>query len=308
VSAIDTLYTELRRHGAERVWRDEPLASYTSFRIGGPADIVLEAASVDALCQAVRLTNECGVPYMVLGGCTNVLVADAGVRGLVILARGQRFGMTDEGLLAVEAGTRLGEVARWSVEQGWEGLEWAVGIPGTVGGAVVGNAGAYGGCMADNVRWLEVLNAQGQRERLAVDALAYGYRSSALKRELRNGHQTIVLTAGLQVKPGDGQALRERAAVITAQREARTPQGCCAGSVFKRTLQYPAGFLIEQAGLKGRRIGGAEISPKHANFIMNIGDATAADVRALIELVQAQVWAKFAQRLETEVEFVGDWG
>jgi UDP-N-acetylmuramate dehydrogenase len=198
-------------------------------------------------------------------------------------------------------------LARWSVEHEWMGLEWAVGVPGTLGGAVVGNAGAYGGSMSDIVRWATLLRPDGTVERVDVEALEYSYRTSALKRESHEGRRTVVLEVGMQLTPGDAEALRATVERITEQRKMRTPEGCCAGSIFKRTLQYPAGFLIEQAGLKGYRVGGAEVSPKHANFLMNVDGATATDVKTLIEHVQARVLDAFGQKLDPEIEFVGEW-
>ncbi len=160
------------------------------------------------------------------------------------------------------------EVARAMVERGLAGLAWAIGVPGTMGGAVIGNAGAYGGCMADVVMSVQVLSLDGQVRQLDRAALDYSYRSSALETNARFCAEALVLDATIQLQPGDREELARQVQGIAEQRKQRTPVGCCAGSVFKRTLQYPAGFLIEQAGLKGERIGGAEISPKHANFIM----------------------------------------
>jgi len=290
-----------------RARQDEGLARYTSFGIGGPADILVVADTLDDLESLVRSAWEEAVPVQILGSGTNVLVSDEGVRGLVIINHCAGYQLSDEGLLIAQWGTPLRQAAYESISRGWAGLEWAVGVPGTVGGAAVGNAGAYGGCMADNVRWVEVLLADGSRQRLDADALEYGYRSSALKREPCPRHRRIVTEVALQLAPADREELWAKAEANTAQREARTPKGCCAGSVFKRTLQYPPGFLIEQAGLKGRRIGGAEVSAKHANFIMNTNHATAADVRALVDLVQQEVLRAFGQRLEPEIEFVGQW-
>lgn len=247
------------------------------------------------------------VPCLVLGGGTNVLVADAGIRGLVILNRCVRHALGDSGRLTAESGASFRELAQETVALGWAGLEWAVGIPGTVGGAIVGNAGAYGGYVDEALLEAELLKPNGRVERVTGDVLEYGYRTSALKREDPRGPRTIVLSAVFQLEPGDASQLQERARQVNEQRWARTPAGACAGSMFKRTQHYPAGFLIEQAGLKGYTVGGAQVSPKHANFFMNLGDATAADIAELIDTVQERVWRDFAQRLEPEVQFIGDW-
>lgn len=304
----DLLLEQLQREGfGERLLLNEPLSRHTSFAVGGPADVLIVAYSTDELARLTRLAWLLGVPVLILGGGTNVLVADAGVRGLVIVNACERYAISAEGLLAVESGKRLAELARWTVAEGWAGLQWAVGIPGTVGGAVVGNAGAYGGCMADSVRAVRLLLPGAGIKRVGVEALGYGYRTSALKRQSGRSRRAVVLEVELALTPGDREALAAEAARINTLRAERTPKGCCAGSMFKRTVQYPAGFLIEQAGLKGYQIGGAQVSPLHANFLMNTGSATAADVRALMTKVQQEVWQTFAQHLEPEVELVGEW-
>jgi len=308
MNGVERLAEALRREGyGDRLLLNEPMARHTSFGIGGPADLFFEAREQEELIRCVRLGWQMGVPVLILGGGTNVLVADRGVRGLVISNACARFEVAPDGTLRVEAGKPLAELARWCVAQGWAGLQWAVGIPGTVGGAVVGNAGAYGGYMADVVRAVKLLLPSGEVRGVSAEALEFGYRTSALKRQTGQPRRAVVLEATLALEHGDPEALAREAERVTELRTQRTPQGPCAGSMFKRTLQYPAGFLIEQAGLKGYRIGGAQVSPKHANFFMNVGGATAADVRALMEKVQREVWLTFAQHLEPEVELVGDW-
>lgn len=299
---------ELRHEGyGERVKVNEPLSHYTSFGIGGPADLLMVANRIQEMEHLARMAREKDVPFVVLGRGTNVLVADAGVRGLVIINACRGFSWQEEGVLVAHSGTLLTKLARWTVRQGWAGLEWAVGIPGTLGGAVVGNAGAYGGNMARTVQWMDVLDADGSIGRLAVEDLEYDYRSSVLKRKDLERYSRIVLDVALRLEPGDAQVLEEKVSRITRRRKMHTPEGRSAGSVFKRTMQYPAGFLIDQAGLKGLRVGDAEISTKHANFFMNAGRATAADMRELIERAQREVREAFAQELEPEIEFLGEW-
>lgn len=290
-----------------QLWRAAPLSAYTSFGVGGPADLLLVARDVGSLQRAVTLANECCVACTVLGSGTNVLVSDAGIRGLVLINAARQRELRSDGELVAASGALLGELARWSVVEGWRGLEWAVGIPGTLGGAVVGNAGAYGGCMADIVRWARVLRPDGDTVRLPVEALAYGYRTSLLKQEHALGRRTVVLEVALQLERADADELAAEAADYTARREGNTPKGACAGSMFKRTAHYPAGYLIEKAGLKGLTIGGAQVSPRHANFVMNVGGASATDVRRLIETVQSEVWRRYAHHLNPEVEYLGDW-
>ena len=305
---LEALTAALRAAGYGAHLRErEPLSAHTSFAVGGPADLLFEAGTLDALVDAVRLARAEGVPWRVLGSGTNVLVADAGIRGVVIVNRCRGYAIGADGTLRAESGALLTDVARAASAAGWAGLAWAVGIPGTIGGAVVNNAGAYGGAMADRVRSVTVLEPSGRREEWGVERLAYAYRTSALKSDPECGRSRIVLEAVLALEPGDREELAAAVRHTEAQRAERVPAGCCAGSVFKRTLQYPAGFLIEQAGLKGRRIGAAEVSAQHANFIMNTGAATARDVRTLIEEVQHEVFRTFALRLEPEIQYIGEW-
>jgi len=286
------------------------MAEHTSYRIGGPADLYLIAESGDELAQMVALATEYGVPIFVMGRGTNILVADAGIRGLVIELRAGRvrYATNDEIVMWAEAGANLRDIARESVARGLAGLEWAVGIPGSVGGAVVGNAGAFGGYMSDVVRHLTILDANSVREISAAEA-EFNYRTSRFKAGgvMPHGRREIILAAEMVLRPESVAALEERVVEYTRRREERQPVEPSAGSVFKRTAQYPAGFLIEQAGLKGVRWGEAMISPKHANFIVNLGRARATDVKALIQLVQERVWREFGERLELEIELIGEW-
>ncbi len=308
MSALERVYMALRAQGyGERLLRDEPMSAHTSFQVGGPADLLIAAERVAEIVEWVRLARAEGLPCTVLGSGTNILVADAGIRGLVILNECRDFAIEPDGRVSTESGVLLRELARHTVAEGWQGLEWAVGIPGTIGGAIVGNAGAYGGYMADVVQEATLLAWDSNIERVSPETLGFGYRTSALKRANPNGKRPIVLEAVLQLHPGDVAELTARAEQVTQQRQARTPQGACAGSMFKRTAQYPAGFLIEQAGLKGLRVGGAQVSPIHANFVMNCGGATAQEIAQMVRIVQETVWRELGQRLEPEIEFIGAW-
>ena len=294
---------------AGRLRLNEPLARHTTYRIGGPADLLLVARTTGELCTWARLAQEHDVPRLILGLGSNVLVADAGVRGLTLINACRGFRLNVEGELVVESGAGFSRVARATAKAGWQGLEWAAGIPGTMGGAVVGNAGAFGGCIADVLQRVTLLLPDGSVHTVAAAELGYGYRTSALNRADSQSRWAgaIVLDATMALQPGDAAELGERMAQIGASRRARQPAGHCAGSVFKRTEGYPAGFLIDQAGLKGTRIGGAVVSTKHANFFMNVDGATANDVLALMELARNTVWETFAQRIEPEIELVGEW-
>ncbi|MCE5259030.1 MAG: UDP-N-acetylmuramate dehydrogenase [Chloroflexi bacterium] len=304
---MDTFLETLKNKGyGPRLLADEPLSRHTTFGIGGPADWLVVVESVSELAELRLLARKYAVPALVIGEGSNILIADAGVRGLVIVNRCAGIEMPKAGVLVAESGALLRKAARWSVERTWEGLEWASGVPGTIGGAVVGNAGAYGGCIADNLVWAELLHPDGRAERAANAALDYSYRSSALKR-LPSSARPLVLKAAFELKPGNAAELERRMQGYNHQRQERTPSERSAGSVFKRTLQFPAGFLIEQCGLKGYQIGGAQVSPLHANFIINTGGASASDVAELIALIQRRVQETHGQSLELEIEFIGAW-
>jgi len=262
--------------------------------------------SSGALIRAVRTACEQGLAWRVLGSGSNVLVADAGVRGLVIVNRTRRIVIEDSGRVNAEAGASLSSLARQCIARGLAGLEWAVNVPGTVGGAVVGNAGAFGGDVAGNLSSATVLGLDGKLVEWPVARFEYGYRDSALKRMAHQAMPTVV-TATFALMPGDPVELARRAEEFAARRKKTQPPGASMGSMFRNPPGDYAGRLIEAAGLKGMRVGGAQISPVHANFFINTGDATAADVKALIDLVREQVQQLYGVALELEIEFWGDW-
>ncbi len=283
---------------------DEPLARYTSARIGGPADFLVVAESVETLREAVRYAREQELEWRVLGSASNVLVADAGVRGLVIVNRAKQVTFEDNGRVLAESGANLSSLARSCIARGWAGLEWAVSVPGTVGGAVVGNAGAHGGNVAGVLAGATVLEPDGTALEWPVERLAYAYRDSALKRAAGG---RVVLSATFELKPADPSDLARRADEFVARRKATQPPGASIGSMFKNPPGDYAGRLIEAAGLKGTHIGGAQISAVHANFFVNTATAAAADVKALIDLAQKRVRERFGVELELEIELVGRW-
>lgn len=291
----------------------ELLSKHTTLRIGGPADLFVVAHTVPELRACVRLACVHHVPYFVLGGGANLLVADKGIRGLVIQNKCNAVEIMPEEddttwLVKAESGAAICAVARQTIARGLAGLEWAVDVPGTVGGAVVGNAGAYGGYVSDNLRGVVVLSPADGEHWWPSSELGLGYRTSRFREdEKTEGFSPVILSATFALRTEDAALIRKRAAEYSRRRAERQPEGLSAGSVFRRTAQYPAGFLIENAGLKGRRAGGAVISPQHANFIINLGMATARDVRELIELIRETVYAKFKVMLELEIELVGDW-
>jgi UDP-N-acetylmuramate dehydrogenase len=313
--------------GAEAVGTAQALARHTALRIGGPADLLAVVENVSELRQAVVLSQEHGVPCLVLGGGANVLVSDRGVRGLVVLnrARAVTFSPPDsslpqeeagKGQVRAESGASLSRLARQCVARGWGGLEWAAGIPGTVGGAVVGNAGAWGGNIATTLIQATVLEPGGGVVEWPVERFAYGYRSSILKQESGSRGtsrrkdavpRAVVLDAQFALQADERARLQARVGEIAAQRRATQPPGATCGSVFKNPAGDYAGRLIEAAGMKGQRVRSAEISPVHANFVVNHGEAMAADVVALIDRIRQEVRTRFGVTLELEIQLIGDW-
>ncbi len=287
----------------DRLRRDEPLARYTAARLGGPADALLEVRTAAELTQAVRLLWADNLPFYILGGGSNVLVSDTGVRAVVLLNRARASRFSSQGLWA-ESGANLGNLARQAAVKGLSGLEWAVSVPGTLGGAVFGNAGAHGGDIAGRLQWAEILHPTQGILRLSADELGYGYRTSALKRGELPG---VVLRTELRLQPAPTAEIHARMEANIAHRRRTQPPGASLGSMFKNPPGDYAGRLIEAAGLKGVQIGGAQISPQHANFFINTGQATAGDIFALIELARETVKRKFGITLALEIELLGEW-
>jgi len=318
ISAPPAFYEAAEALGVT-VAADEPLARHTTFHIGGPADLYAAVNTIAQLERLAELAAAHALPLTILGGGSNILASDGGVRGLVIANQTRDFGvrvadlrLADPALLTVGAdvlaasGVALAGLARWTIKQGWAGLEWAVSVPGTVGGAVIGNAGAHGGDIARNLAWAFVADpgaGRAPRLRAAAD-LEFTYRSSILKR--RSGG-AVVLAAGFNLSRGDPVELAACADGFLARRRASQPTEPSAGSIFRNPPGDVAGRLIEAVGLKGQRIGGAQVSPRHANFIVNVAQATAADVLALIDLIRQRVFAQFGVELIPEILFLGDW-
>ena len=305
MTAPRELIAELAGLGPLR--EDEPLARHTTFGIGGPADAYFVAASAEALAGAVALCHRYETPFFVLGSGSNILVGDGGIRGVTIENRATEVDGPQPGdgvaLLRAGSGASLAALARRLARQGWAGLEWAGGIPGTVGGAVVYNAGAYGGCLADILVSVRVGNSEGEREVPAAD-LGLTYRGSAFTRGLLGGK--AVLSAAFHLLRGDAAQLAERVSELDRRRLSAQPRGRNAGSIFKNAPEHPAWRLIDQAGLRGHRVGDAVISPKHCNFFVNAGHARAADVKALIDQARERVMARFSLELDLEVALVGE--
>lgn len=296
----------LRAALGERAKVNEPLAARTTFRIGGPADLLIEARTIPELITSVRLARQFGVVTFILGNGSNILVRDAGFRGLVIENRCAQFWLDvaerGKAMLHVESGAALPNIANRMARQGWCGLDWAIGVPGTIGGAVVGNAGAHGACIADNVVKVSILDANNAVRELPKTELQFDYRTSRFKR-VKN---EIVLSADFELTRDDPQLCIARMNEYTERRRRTQPTDASVGSMFKNPPGDFAGRLIDAAGLKATRVGNVEVSPMHGNFFVNRGGATASDVLALIDLVRERVREKFGIELELEIQVIGD--
>ncbi len=280
----------------------EPMSRHTTFRVGGPADVFFMPRGPEEVRRALDAAREAGAPAVVIGNGSNLIVRDGGIRGLVIaLGEGMSRITRDGSVVEAQAGASLARVAAFAQEAGLSGLEFASGIPGTLGGGCAMNAGAYGGQLADVLIDAAVL-LKGELRTLTRDALQMGYRTSL---PLREGG--VVLSARFALSPGEPAEIAARMRELNAKRREKQPLNYpSAGSTFKRPEGYFAGALIEQAGLKGLSVGGAQVSEKHAGFIINTGSATAADILALIARVQDAVEARSGVVLETEVRVLGE--
>ena len=282
--------------------KNEPLKNHTSFKIGGPAEEFAEAKSTDDVISLIEYAKEKGIPYMIMGNGSNLLVSDEGVKGLVIkIAKGfDNVEIIGEKVIA-EAGILLSKLSNMVADRELSGMEEVSGIPGTLGGGIYMNAGAYGGELKDIVDRVTYLSG-GEIKVAEKGELDFGYRHSRF-----SGTDDIILSAELSLKKGDIAEIREKMADFKERRCSKQPLAMpSAGSTFKRPEGYFAGKLIEDAELKGFSIGGAQVSEKHSGFVVNTGDATAQDVLSLIKHIQDTVYAKFGVKLETEVKLVGE--
>jgi len=282
---------------------NEPMSRHTSFRIGGPADALFVPRDANELKRALQCAQELSVPVTVIGNGSNLLVRDGGVRGLVIkLAGTMDYVYVTDTRVTAGCGVLLSTLAHVAVEAGLKGLEFAAGIPGTLGGALSMNAGAYDGEMKDVVVLVRALTCAGEDVELRGAELGFGYRHSALK-----AHTLVAVEAALSLTVGDKEVSRARVAELNRLRREKQPIALpSAGSVFKRPPGFYAGRLIEDAGLKGCRVGDAEVSTLHAGFIVNVGNATARDVLDLIFHVQSRVLEQSGVLLEPEIRIVGE--
>ena len=303
----DPLVTELRALG--RVREREPLSRHTTVGIGGPADLYIKVESVEGLVRVLSATRRHAVPWFILGAGSNLLVGDGGIRGVVVeydakAVHGPEPGAEGTARFTIEAGASFAVVARHLARRGYAGLEWGAGIPGTLGGAVATNAGAYGGSLADVLVSVRVCTPGEEPRDLPASLFKLAYRESVFTLGLLT--DVAILSVTVDLTPDDPAAILARIDQMEADRKTAQPQGQNTGSVFKNPPGHAAWRLIDAAGLRGHRIGGAQITEKHCNFFANTGDATAADFKALMDLAQARVHDRFGVELEPEVWLVGE--
>ena len=289
--------------GEDRVFTEEAMSQHTTFKIGGPADYFLMPDKGEDVGRVIKICKEKEIPYFILGNGSNLLVGDGGYRGAVIQIYRNMSSFTVEGNeITAQAGALLSAVAAAAKNASLTGFEFAGGIPGTIGGAVVMNAGAYGGEMKDVLTEVTVMNAEGDIFTLPTEELELGYRTSIIKTA---GY--IVLEAKIRLKEGNPEVIRETMKDLTIRRTTKQPlEYPSAGSTFKRPEGYFAGKLIMDSGLAGYQVGGAQVSEKHCGFVINAGDATARDVRTLMDNVRDIVYKKYGVTLEPEVKFLGE--
>lgn len=289
--------------GEENVFTKEPMSRHTTFRAGGPADFFVTPEKEGQVRKTLFLLKEAGVPCYIMGNGSNLLVGDGGYRGVIlqICKKMNRIRIQDT-VIQAQAGALLSKIAAEAQAKGLTGFEFASGIPGSLGGAVMMNAGAYGGEMKQVLTQAQVLNASGEIEDVLAEEMELGYRSSVFS---RNGG--VILSASIQLEPGDPPAIQSRMEELKFLRTSKQPlEYPSAGSTFKRPEGYFAGKLIQDAGLRGFQVGGAQVSEKHCGFVINKDQATAMDIRSLMEQVSEKVYAQFGVRLEPEVKLIGE--
>ena len=288
---------------AGQILRREPMSRHTTFRVGGPAELFLEIRTASEIQKLLTFFQESGTKYFIVGNGSNLLVSDGGYDGAILhIGEGfDKIGVVGEKVRA-QAGALLGRAALTAQQNSLTGLEFAFGIPGSVGGAAVMNAGAYGGEMSQVVTQVRVVSREGEVMELDNSTMEFGYRTSVIKK-----HPLILTECVFLLKQGNKEEIAAKMADFQSRRKEKQPlEYPSAGSTFKRPAGYFAGKLIMDAGLAGYRIGGAEVSAKHCGFIINTGDASAADIRSLISYVQEEVYRQFHVQLEPEVLFLGD--
>lgn len=300
----DNIYESLRKFiSSENIRLNEPMDRHVSFKIGGPADIMVLPGSVEEIVNTVEICKKNNYPYFIMGNGTNLLVRDGGYRGVIIKIGDNMSNYNIDGEEVYgQAGILLSSLSGYTARASLEGMEFASGIPGTLGGAVAMNAGAYDGEMKDIVEWARVVTPYGDINKLSIEEMKMGYRTSLAQRE-----GLIIVDCGMKLKKGNREEIEEKINEYSRRRKTKQPLHLSsAGSTFKRPKGYYAGKLIEEAGLKGKKIGNAQVSDMHCGFVVNLGGASAREVLALIDYVRNEVNKKFGVELEPEVKIIGE--
>ncbi len=293
--------SELKNCLGERVLTDVSMKQFTAFKSGGNADVVLFPQTIDELLFILKILKDVEIPYEIIGNGSNIIVTDGGIEGAVIILTQLKGITVKENTISALAGNLLSEVANAAMKNALTGMEFASGIPGSIGGAVYMNAGAYGGEIKDILKEVKFIDENNQLRTLTVDQLQMDYRTSIF-----SGNSHIIVSALFQLASSESNAIKEKMAQLNAQRRLKQPLNYpSAGSTFKRPEGYFAAKLIEDAGLKGFRIGGAMVSEKHAGFIINYENATSNDILSLIDEVQKKVYEQFSVTLIPEVRIIG---
>lgn len=297
----------IKQHFGTRLQENVRLSNHTTARVGGEARCFVVVNSADELAADVQFLWENDIPMQVLGSGANLLVSDLGIDAVILQNKAKTIifqSQAGQPVVYAESGTTLITLARAAVLKGFDGLVWASTIPGTLGGAVYGNAGAHGSDMSKSLVMAEILHREKGRLSLTAEQMEYSYRSSVLK---RSPGSAVILSAKLAIRQGNPAEIKAAVQANMDKRRLSQPTGACFGSTFKNPEGNSAGRLIETAGLKGFKIGGVEISPIHANFMLNDGSGTAEDYRRMIQLVKETVFEKFGVKLELEIEMIGKW-
>ena len=298
----------LRSKFNKQMYENLPVSSYTSARVGGTADTAIIVNSKDELVEIGAHLWDKGIQFTLIGGGSNVLISDKGIRELLIINKAKSVLLNDDPenpSMVVDSGTSMNDISQKAANWGLSGLEWAATVPGTLGGAIYGNAGAFGGDIAGNLLFALILLPEIKSpQEWKVEKLEYKYRSSVLKRERI---KSIILSGTLSVSHSSQDIIRRKMKENSENRKLTQPKGASMGSTFKNPPGDHAGRLLEATGLKGKRVGNAEISSIHANFIINHGKSTAADIKTLIDIAQQEVEKKFGIKLELEIELAGEW-
>lgn len=279
---------------------DKPLAQFSYFKVGGPAKYFLQPNNLDEFQSAVKYAIDHNISYLILGAGANVLISDKGFDGLVLKSGGNKITVEDNYLIA-EAAVPLGLLINEATKKGLSGLEFLAGIPGTVGGAIFGNAGGTELGIGDKIEWVEIIDHQGNIKRLSKKECHFEYRNSIFKKQ-----SGIVLSAKIKLEKGDKEIIQQDINTRLAKKKSVQPLGqASAGCIFQNPPNNSAGKLIDEAGLKGKKIGGASVSEKHANFIINEGNAKAEDIVILISLIKQQIRDKYNIQLNEEIRYIG---